>query len=146
MIAYPRPNLNEPFDEPFDGSPYFFTPEVELPEYVQKIVSQNPHLQPGFVSLKPVATRLIPPNRVLTSLILFSTSPRPLYALITLEPGSRELVTIKPILGNSSPTCHSILYSTLRGFFQLFAWYRKSMILTCIPELGGRPQASQDVP
>ena len=65
MIRYPRPNLNEPLDEPFDGALYFFTPDIELPEHVQEVVSQNPHLQPGFVSLKPVAAGLVPAKRVL---------------------------------------------------------------------------------
>ena len=39
----------------------------------------------------------------------------------------RILIGEKSTLGKSSPTCHSILATTLRAIFQLAAWYRKQM-------------------
>ncbi len=49
VIRNPGPNLYETLYKPFDGPPYFITPDVELPKHVQEAVGQNPHLQPGLV-------------------------------------------------------------------------------------------------
>ncbi|MCH7646949.1 MAG: hypothetical protein IH828_10580 [Nitrospinae bacterium] len=52
VIRNPGPNLYETLYKPFDGPPYFLTSDVELPKHVQKIVGENPHLQPGLVGLE----------------------------------------------------------------------------------------------
>jgi hypothetical protein len=65
VIGCSRPTHYEPFDGRIDRSPYFFTPEVELPKHTQEVISPNPHLQPGFIRLKTVATRLVPGGGIL---------------------------------------------------------------------------------
>ncbi len=68
VIRNPGPNLYETLYQPFDGPPCFLTPDVELPKHVQKIVGQNPHLQPGLVGLETMATGLVPAQGVLALL------------------------------------------------------------------------------
>ena len=51
-----RSDLDEPPDQPFDRSPDFFTQEIEPPDQMQKVVRQNPHLQPrlsGLLTIGP---------------------------------------------------------------------------------------------
>ncbi len=52
VIRNPGPNLYETLYRPFDGPFDLLTPDVELPNHVQKIVGENPHLQPGLVGLE----------------------------------------------------------------------------------------------
>ena len=42
--------------------------DIELAEQVQEIVRQKPHLQPGLVGLKAMATRFVPAQGVLALL------------------------------------------------------------------------------
>ena len=49
-------------------TPYPFATDVELPEQVQEIVCQKPHLQPGLVGFKAMATCFVPAQGVLALL------------------------------------------------------------------------------
>src|SRR5208283_3361671 len=61
---------------------------------------------------------------ILPSLVRVSTSPRPLYTLTTSPAGNLELVTMNPILGNSSPSCHSISSTTLSSYhLRIRLWF-----------------------
>jgi hypothetical protein len=46
----------------------FPPPDVELPDHVEEVVGQNPHLEPGLVGLEVLATGLVPPESVLSFL------------------------------------------------------------------------------
>jgi hypothetical protein len=56
------------------------------------------------------------------SLILFSTSPRPLYTLTTVEPASPEFVMINPIRGNNSPKPSPSVAPTSGRLVWRFSW------------------------
>lgn len=123
-------DLDQALDQPFYRPSDLFAHEVELPDHVQKTVGQNPHEQPGLVGAKRRQLVLSPRSVFFPSLIRFSTSPRPLYTLTTFTAGSLELVTMYPILGKSSPWCHSISVITLRSRSHVCARYRTSTSLT----------------
>ena len=65
MVGDSGPHLDKTLDQPVDGSLHFFTPDIELPDHVQEVVGQNPHLQPGLVGLETLATGLVPAQGVL---------------------------------------------------------------------------------
>ena len=77
--------------------------------------------------------QLVLPQRsvLFPSLIRFSTSPRPCNALPPLPAGSLELVTMNPILGKSSPECHSILAITLRQRISEVGCSRQALMRLC---------------
>ena len=52
MIRNPGPYFDQTFDQPINGPSYFLTPDIELPDHMQKVVSQKLHLQPGLIGLK----------------------------------------------------------------------------------------------
>ena len=60
MIRNSRPHLDQTFEQPVDRPPHIFPPDIELPDHVQEIVSQDPHLQAGLVRSKPLTTGLVP--------------------------------------------------------------------------------------
>jgi hypothetical protein len=65
MVSHPGPHLYQTLDQPVDGPLHFFTPDIELPDHMQKIIGQNPHLQPSMVGLETLATGLVPAQGVL---------------------------------------------------------------------------------
>src|SRR5208282_104896 len=96
------------------------------------------HLQPGLVGLKPLATGLVPTQGVLALLdSVFYIPPAviDLGHLAGRQPGTGDH---KTYTGEQLARCHSILATTRRDLLQLFAWYCKSTILTCTPDLGER--------
>ena len=65
MVRNPGPHFDQALDQPVDGPPHLFAPDVKLPDHMQEVIGQNPHLQPGLVGLEPLATGLVPPQSVL---------------------------------------------------------------------------------
>jgi len=59
------PHLDQALDQPVHGPLYFFAPDIELPDHMEKVLGQHPHLQPGLVALEALATGLVPPQSVL---------------------------------------------------------------------------------
>ena len=64
MIRNSGPYFDQTLDQPINGPPHLLSPDVELPNHVQEVVGQNPHLQPGLVGLEPLATGLVPAQGV----------------------------------------------------------------------------------
>ena len=58
-------HFNQSFDQPVDGPLHFLAPDIELPDHMPEVVRQNPHLQPGLVGFKSLATGLVPRQGVL---------------------------------------------------------------------------------
>jgi hypothetical protein len=56
MIRNSGPHFEKSLDQPINGPPHFFTPDIELPDHMQEFVGQNPHLQQSLVGFKPLAT------------------------------------------------------------------------------------------
>jgi hypothetical protein len=52
----PGPHFDQALDQPVNGPLNFFAPDIELPDYVQEVISQNPHRQPGLISLEALET------------------------------------------------------------------------------------------
>ena len=69
MIGYPGPDLDQTPDQPFHRTPDLLVMEVNNPDYVQKVVCKNAHLQTGVVGLEAVASGLVPAESVLDFLI-----------------------------------------------------------------------------
>jgi len=42
------PHFDQALDQPVHGLLNFFHPDIELPDHMQEVVGQNPHLQPGL--------------------------------------------------------------------------------------------------
>jgi|SRR5208337_2004398 len=55
VIRNSGPYLDQALDQPVSGPLNFFAPDIELPDHVQEVVSQNSHFQTGVVSLKSLA-------------------------------------------------------------------------------------------
>jgi len=68
VIRDSGPHFDQALDQPINGPPHFLSPDVELPDHVEEVVSQKPNLQPGLVGLEALATGLIPPQGVLSFL------------------------------------------------------------------------------
>lgn len=62
MMRNPGRGLDYTPDRPPDGPVYTFPPNVETPDHVKKVVSQDAHLQPRLVGFEPMATGLVPPH------------------------------------------------------------------------------------
>jgi hypothetical protein len=60
VVRDPGLHFDQAFDQPVHGPRNFYAPDIELPDHVQEVVSQNPHLSPGLVGLEPLATGLVP--------------------------------------------------------------------------------------
>ena len=65
MIRNSGSDLDQTLNEPVNGPLHFLAPNIELPDHMQKVVSQNPHLQSGLVGLETLATGLVPAQCVL---------------------------------------------------------------------------------
>ncbi|MGA9756004.1 MAG: hypothetical protein WBV23_12780 [Desulfobaccales bacterium] len=59
MIGNHGAHLDQALNQPIHGSFNYFAPDIELPDHVEEVVSQKPHLQPGLVGLEALATGLI---------------------------------------------------------------------------------------
>ena len=57
-------DLNHPTDNPFDRALDLFTLHIEFTQQVKQVIGQKPHLEPGLVRLKLVATGLVPTEGV----------------------------------------------------------------------------------
>ena len=68
MVRNSGPHFDQTLDQPVNGPPHFFAPDIELPDHMQEVVGQNPHLQPGLVGLEPLATGFVPAQGVLAFL------------------------------------------------------------------------------
>jgi hypothetical protein len=116
-----RSDLDEPPDEPSHRPLDFFPFQVEFSEHVQKIVGQDAHEQASLVSCKFMTARLVPTQSILS---LFNPILKVTSTVVKLDyfaAESLEFLAMNPILGKSSPICHSILAITLRALFQVFA-------------------------
>jgi hypothetical protein len=51
MVKNPDPHFDQSFDQPIHGPPHFFSPNIELPDHMQEVVSQNPHLHLPLASI-----------------------------------------------------------------------------------------------
>jgi hypothetical protein len=60
MVRNPGTNFDQTLNQPIHGPLYFFAPDIELPDHMQEVVGQNPHLQPGLVRLEALATGFVP--------------------------------------------------------------------------------------
>ena len=65
MVRNSGAHFDQALDEPINGTLHLFAPDIKLPDHMQEIVGQNPHLQPGLVGLEPLATGFVPPKSVL---------------------------------------------------------------------------------
>ena len=65
MVRNSGPDLDQTVDQPVDGPLQIFAPDIELPDHMEKVVGQNPHLQPGLIGLETLATGLVPAQDVL---------------------------------------------------------------------------------
>jgi hypothetical protein len=61
VIGNPCLNLDEPFNQPVYGTIDTFSPNIELSEHMQGVVSYDNHFQPGMVGLKSITAGLLPP-------------------------------------------------------------------------------------
>src|SRR5208282_4276819 len=68
MVRNSGPNFDQTLNQPVHGPLNFFAPNIELPDHMQEVVSQNPHLQPGLVGLKPLAAGLVQTESILALL------------------------------------------------------------------------------
>ena len=68
MVRNSGPHFDQALDQPVHGPLHFLAPDIELPDHMQEVVGQNPHLQPGLVGLEPLATGLVPAQGVLAFL------------------------------------------------------------------------------
>ena len=68
MIRNSGTSYGQALDQPVYGSLKFCAPNIELPDHMQEVVSQNPHLQPGLIGLETLATGLVPAQGVLSLL------------------------------------------------------------------------------
>jgi hypothetical protein len=76
MIRYPGLHFDQALDQPVNGPPNFFTPDIKLANYMEEIGSQNPLLEPGLIGFDPL---VLSRRRVFfPSLIQFSISALPL--------------------------------------------------------------------
>jgi hypothetical protein len=44
MIRNSGPYFDQTLDQPLHGPFHFFTPNIEVPDHMQEVVGQNPHL------------------------------------------------------------------------------------------------------
>jgi hypothetical protein len=65
MISDSGPSLDQTLDQPINGPPHLLSPDVKLPDHLQEVAGQNPHLEPGLVGFEPLATGFVPPQSVL---------------------------------------------------------------------------------
>jgi len=62
------PHFDQALDQPVHGPLNFCAPNRELPDHMQEVVGQNPHLQPSPVGFKPQAAGLVPTESILALL------------------------------------------------------------------------------
>jgi len=48
VVGNSGPHFDQALDQPVDRPTHIFPPNIELPDHMQEVVSQNPHLQPGL--------------------------------------------------------------------------------------------------
>jgi len=68
MIRNSGPCFDQTLDQPINGPPHLLSLNVKLPDHMQEVAGQNPHLQAGLVGLEPLATGFVPPKSVLSFL------------------------------------------------------------------------------
>jgi len=49
------PSFDQAFGQPLHRLLHFLVPTRELPDHMEKVVNQNPHLQPGLFGLETLA-------------------------------------------------------------------------------------------
>ena len=65
MVGNPGPHFDQTLHQPVHGPLNCFPPDIELPDHMEKVIGQHPHLQPGLVGFEPLATGLVPAQGVL---------------------------------------------------------------------------------
>jgi len=68
VIRDSGPHFDQALDQPVHVPLNFFPPDIELPNHMQEVVGQNPHLQAGLGGFKTLATGLVPTQGVLALL------------------------------------------------------------------------------
>ena len=68
MVGELPTHFDQTPDQPLDTTPNPFATDVEFTEQVQEIERQKPHLQPGLVGLKAMATCFVPVQCILALL------------------------------------------------------------------------------
>ena len=66
MIGDAGGGLDDPADDPLDGSFHFLIMKVVLTKNMQEVVCQKAHLQPSLIGLKSMTTGLVPAQGVLS--------------------------------------------------------------------------------
>ncbi len=64
MVRDSSPHFDQTLNQPVNGPLNLFAPDIELPNHMEEIIGQNPHLQPGLVGLEPLPAGLVPTQSV----------------------------------------------------------------------------------
>src|SRR5208283_4126448 len=76
MVDHPGPNLYNPPDDRVYGRSDALSPESRITDHVEQIVGKTSDQKPCLIRGKPMATRLVPSERVLPFLYpVFDLSP-----------------------------------------------------------------------
>lgn len=60
IAGNPGGGLDDPPNQPLHGPFDVLALQMEVPDHLQQVVGQSPHLQPGLVGFKPVIAGLVP--------------------------------------------------------------------------------------
>lgn len=66
MVDHPGPNLYKPPNDRIYGWLDALAPECGIPDHVEQIIGKASYEEPGLISRKPMATRLVPSKGVLS--------------------------------------------------------------------------------
>jgi len=64
MLRNPGSPFNQTLDQPINAPLHFLAPDIELPDHMQEIIGQNPHLQRGLVGLETLGNGLVPAESI----------------------------------------------------------------------------------